>query len=89
MLQQDNPDDYVIATGETHTVGELCEVAFTSVGLDWEKFVKVDKRFIRPTETGPLVGDYSKAKKNLGWSPKTKFEDLVSMLVDANISRLK
>jgi GDPmannose 4,6-dehydratase len=89
LLQQEKPDDFVIATGETHTVKELCEIAFSYVGLGWKKYVDIDKRFIRPTETGPLIGDYSKAKKVLGWSPKTKFKDLISMLVDANISRLK
>ena len=89
MLQQEKPDDFVIATGKTHTVKELCEIAFSYVKLYWKKYVDIDRRFIRPTETGPLIGDYSKAEKFLGWSPKTKFEDLISMLVDANISRLK
>lgn len=89
MLQQRKPDDFVIATGETHTVAELCEQAFSYVGLNWKKYIKVDQRFIRPTETGPLVGDSSKAKKVLGWEPKTKFKDLILIMVDANLARLK
>jgi len=89
MLQQKSPDDFVIATNETHTIRELCQVAFSYVKKDYRDFVVVDKRFIRPTETGPLVGDYSKAKKILGWKPKTSFKELVGVLVDANIARLK
>jgi GDPmannose 4,6-dehydratase len=89
MLQQDEPDDFIVGTGETHTIGELCKEAFSYVGLDWKKHVVVDQRFIRPTETGPLVADYSKAKRVLGWKPKTTFSELVRMLVDAHISRLK
>ncbi len=89
MLQVEKPDDYVVSTGETHSIKELCEEAFGHVGLNWEDFVVVDKRFIRPTETGPLVGNPEKAKKILGWVPKTKFKDLVKMMVDANVARLK
>ena len=89
MLQIDKPDDFVIATGETHTIKELCEEAFKYVGLNYEDFVIVDKRFIRPTETGPLVGNPEKAKEILKWEPKTKFKDLVKMMVEANIARLK
>jgi GDPmannose 4,6-dehydratase len=89
MLQQPKPDDFIIATGETHTIKELCEEAFNYVGLDWEDYCFVDQRFVRPTETGPLVGDASKAKKILGWEPKVNFKELVAMIVDANISRLK
>lgn len=89
MLQIDTPDDFVIATGETHTIKELCEEAFKYVGLNYEDFVVVDKRFIRPTETGPLIGNPEKAKKILKWEPKTKFKDLVKMMVDSNIARLK
>lgn len=89
MMQEERADDYVIATGETHTIREFCEAAFSYVGLDWEKYVVVDKRFIRPTETGPLVGDYAKARKILGWKPEVSFKELVAMLVDANIARLK
>jgi len=89
MLQVDTPDDFVIATGETHSIKELCEEAFGYVGLDYKDFVVVDKRFIRPTETGPLIGDPTKAKKLLKWEPKTKFKELVKMMVDANVARLK
>lgn len=89
MLQQEKPDDFVIATGEVHTIAELCQEVFSYVGLNWKKYVKVDPRFIRPTEAGPLVGDSSKARKILGWKPKTKFKELVAMMVDANIARLK
>ena len=89
MLQQKKPDDYVVGTGKTHTIRQLCKTAFSFVGLDWKKYVKVDPRFIRPTETGPLVADCSKMKKKLGWEPKTNFEELVSMLVDANLARLR
>lgn len=89
MLQQAKPDDFVIATGQTHTVKELCQEAFGCVGLDWEKFVEVDKRFVRPTETGPLVGDGAKAKKILGWEPKVDFKDLVRLMVNAHLARLK
>ena len=89
MMQQDKPDDYVVGTNETHTIKELCEEAFSYVGENWEDYVVVDERFVRPTETGPLVGDYAKAKKELGWEPKTSFKDLVAMLVDANLARLK
>ena len=89
MMQAKNPDDFVLATGETHTIRELCDIAFKYVGLNYEDFVTVDKRFIRPTETGPLVGNPAKAKKILGWVPKTKFKDLVKMMVDANVARLK
>ena len=89
MLQQRKPDDYVIGTGETHTIKELCQEAFGHVGLDWKKYVVIDKRFVRPTETGPLVADCSKARKVLGWKPKMNFKKLVAMLVDANIGRLK
>lgn len=89
MMQAKTPDDFVLATGETHTIRELCDTAFKYVGLNYEDFVTVDKRFIRPTETGPLVGNPAKAKKILKWEPKTKFTDLVKMMVDANVARLK
>jgi GDPmannose 4,6-dehydratase len=89
MLQAEKADDFVLATGETHTIKELCEESFGYVGLNWEDFVVVDKRFIRPTETGPLVGNPAKAKEILDWEPKTKFKDLVKMMVDANVARLK
>lgn len=89
ILQQNQPDDFVIATGETHTIKELCEAAFEYVGLNWKDYVVIDKRFVRPTETGPLVGDYSKAKKILGWEPKVGFKELVRIMVDAHLARLK
>lgn len=89
MLQQDKPDDFVIATGETHTIKELCEEAYGYVGEDWEKHVAVDKRFLRPTETGPLIGDSTKARKVLGWKPKVNFKQLVKMMVEAHTARLK
>lgn len=89
MLQQKRPDDYVIATGEMHSIEELCEEAFSYVRLNWKKYVKVDKHFIRPTETGPLVGDYRKAKRILGWKPKVKFPELIAMMVDAHLTKLR
>lgn len=89
MLQQDKPDDFIIGTGETHTIRELCEEAFTYVNLNWEDYVEVDKRFIRPTETGPLIANPAKAKRVLGWEPRTTFEELIHLMVDAHIARLK
>lgn len=89
MLQQEKPDDFIVATGETHTVRELCKVAFSHVGLSWKKYVRVDKRFIRPTETGPLIGDYSKAKRILGWKPKVSFQELVGIMVNAHLEKLR
>jgi GDPmannose 4,6-dehydratase len=82
MLQQEKPDNYVIATGETHTVEELVRTAFDYLNLDWKKHVKIDPRFIRPAEVELLIGDSSKAKKELGWSPKYSFEGLIKMMVD-------
>ncbi len=89
MLQQDKPDDYVIATGETHSVKEFTEKAFEYVGLDWKKYVITDKRYFRPAEVYELKGDYSKAKKKLGWQPEVKFEGLIKMMVDNDLERLK
>jgi GDPmannose 4,6-dehydratase len=85
MLQQDKADDYVIATGETHTVERLVEVAFSHVGLDWKEFVKLDERFIRPAEVDLLVGDPAKAIKNLGWKPEVSFEQMIKMMVDSDL----
>jgi len=85
MLQQDKPDDFVIATGETHTVRELCEEAFSYVGLDYKDYVRVDDRLIRPAEVDILIGDPTKAKTKLGWKPKVTFRDLVRMMVDADL----
>lgn len=87
MLQQDKPGDYVIATDEEHTVREFVEKAFATVGLDWQKFVRTDRRFLRPLDVGYLRGDYTKAKENLGWKPKVKFEELVSIMVNEDVSR--
>ena len=89
MLQQPEPDDYVIATGETHSVSEFLEVAFAYMGLDWKKHVEIDPRYFRPAEVDLLIGDPSKAKKKLGWEPKTKFVDLVKLMVDADVRHLK
>ncbi len=88
MLQQEQPGDYVIATGETHTVREFCEIAFGHVGLDYEQYVKVDSRFVRPAEVDLLLGDPSKAKAELGWEPKVDFRGLVEMMVDSDLARL-
>ena len=88
MLQQDKPDDYVIATGETHTIQEFCEVAFGHVGLDWQKYVEFDKRYLRPAEVDILIGDATKAKRVLGWEPKIKFNQLAQLMVDADIQLL-
>ena len=89
MLQQDEPDDYVIATGETHTVQEFVEEAFKIVDLNWRDYVAFDEKFLRPTEVDLLVGDYSKAKNKLGWEPKTKFKDLVKLMVEADLKELE
>ena len=87
MLQQDTPDDYVIATGRTHTVQYLVEVAFARAGLDWKKYVKLDKAFLRPAEVDLLVGDPAKAKRVLGWEPTVTFEQMIAMMVDSDIAR--
>jgi len=89
MLQQDEPDDYVIATGQTHSVQRLCEVAFGHLGLDWRKYVVSDPEFIRPAEVDLLVGDASKAHARLGWEPSVTFEDLIQMMVDADMKALQ
>ena len=89
MLQQDKPDDYVVATGEAHSVQELVELAFSHVGLDWQKHVGVDPRFLRPAEVDHLIGDPAKAKAELGWQPSVDFKGLVAMMVDADLARLK
>jgi len=89
MLQQDEPDDYVVATGETHTVRELCELAFARAGLDWQKHVFVDPKFVRPAEVDVLVGNPAKAKRKLGWEPKIRFHQLVEMMVDADLERFR
>lgn len=85
MLQQDRPDDYVIATGETHTVREFCQIAFARAGLDYREHVITDEKFMRPAEVDLLLGDAIKAQKNLGWKPKTSFKELVELMVDADL----
>lgn len=89
MLQQDTPDDYVIATGETHTVKRLVEVAFAAAGLKWENHVVIDPAFVRPAEVDLLIGDPSKAKAKLGWKPEVSFEQLVDRMVKADLARLQ
>ncbi|MFN7149664.1 MAG: GDP-mannose 4,6-dehydratase, partial [Microthrixaceae bacterium] len=88
MLQQDSPDDYVVATGETHSVRRFCEVAFGHVGLDYEEHVVIDEKFYRPAEVDLLIGTPEKAGAKLGWTPTVGFEDLVTMMVDADIALL-
>jgi GDPmannose 4,6-dehydratase len=87
MLQQPGPDDYVVGTGETHSVREVCELAFARVGLDWRKFVVQDERFMRPAEVDLLVADATKARQRLGWTPNVDFRQLVEMMVDADLAR--
>lgn len=89
MLQQEQPDDYVVATGETHSVREFCELAFGHVGLDYRDYVVQDERFMRPAEVDLLIGDPAKAQSALGWKPRTSFPDLVRMMVDADLQLLK
>jgi len=89
MLQQDKPDDYVVGTGETHSVQELCEVAFAHVGLDWRDHVVQDPRFMRPAEVDLLVSDPTKARAALGWEPRVSFKGLVQMMVDADLALLR
>jgi GDPmannose 4,6-dehydratase len=88
MLQTESPEDYVIATNETHTVEEFCRLAFGHVGLDFKDYVKQDERFMRPAEVDLLIGDPAKAKKELGWTPEVSFKQLVTMMVDADMQRL-
>jgi GDPmannose 4,6-dehydratase len=89
MLQQDKPDDYVISSDRTHTVREMCEVAFSHVGLDWQKHVIEDQEFFRPAEVQLLLGNSAKARKKLGWTPEVSFEQLIRLMVDADLERLK
>ena len=88
MLQQDQADDYVIATGESHSVQELVELAFGHVGLDWKKYVKTDPKLLRPAEVDHLIGDSSRARTALKWTPDVDFTGLVKMMVDADLARL-
>jgi GDPmannose 4,6-dehydratase len=89
MLQQAEPDDYVVATGENHSVKEFLELAFGHAGLDWKKHVEIDPKFYRPAEVDRLVGDAAKARKKLNWTPKTRFADLVRLMVDADVKSLE
>ncbi|NOT60461.1 MAG: GDP-mannose 4,6-dehydratase [Acidobacteria bacterium] len=89
MLQQDEPDDYVIATGETYSVRDLLNETFSYLGLDWQAHVEIDPRYYRPAEVDLLIGDASKARKKLGWEPKVKFAELVKMMVDADMAALQ
>jgi len=89
MLQQDEPDDFVIATGETHSVREFCELAFSHVGLDWEQYVVQDQRFFRPAEVDLLVGNPTKAQAKLGWKARTSFAELVRLMVDADLEQIE
>ncbi len=89
MLQQDKPDDYVIATNETHTIREFLEVSFGRVGLEWQKYVEFDQRYVRPAEVDLLIGDASKARKQLGWEPKTTFKQLAEIMTDADVALLQ
>ena len=91
MLQQEQPEDYVVATGETHTVREFLDVAFGHLGLDWHRHVKIDPRYYRPTEVDLLIGDPAKARRQLGWKPTVKFHELAIMMVEADVEaeRLK
>jgi GDPmannose 4,6-dehydratase len=89
MLQLDEPDDFVLATGETHSVEEFLEAAFSHVGLDWHDYVEIDERYFRPAEVDLLIGDYAKAKAKFGWEPTVRFPELVRMMVDADRERGK
>ncbi|MBI4051670.1 MAG: GDP-mannose 4,6-dehydratase [Elusimicrobia bacterium] len=88
MLQQDKPEDFIIATGQAHTVKELVQIAFDEVGLPWEKYVRVDKKLFRPAEVDHLIGDAAKAKQNLGWQPKLSFEEMIRLMVHEDIKSL-
>jgi len=89
MLQQESPDDYVVSTGETHEVRELCRLAFEAVGLDWEEHVVIDERFLRPAEVDLLVGHPAKAHEVLGWEPEVDFPGLVQMMVEADMELVR
>ena len=89
MLQQDQPEDYVIATGKTHSVRDVCEIAFARLGLDWRKYVHVDPALVRPAEVDLLIGDASKAKKKLGWEAKVQLKELIEMMVDSDLEKLR
>jgi GDPmannose 4,6-dehydratase len=86
MLQQNEPGDYVVGTGETHTVQEFVEIAFDRVGLDWQKYVVIDPKYVRPAEVDLLLADPSKARRMLGWKPSIRFEQIVWMMVDSDLA---
>jgi len=85
ILQQDKPDDYVIATGESHSVKEFVEMVFQKLGLDYKEYIEIDEKYFRPSEVDVLKGDASKARKELGWSPKVKFKQLIEMMVESDL----
>ncbi|MCA9924491.1 MAG: GDP-mannose 4,6-dehydratase, partial [Anaerolineales bacterium] len=87
MLQQDTPKDYVIGTNTSHSVQDLCQIAFAAVGLDWQAHVEVDESLLRPTEITVLKGDYAQAKQDLGWEPRLSFSELIQLMVDADLAR--
>jgi GDPmannose 4,6-dehydratase len=89
MLQSDHPDDFVVATGETHSVRDAVEVAFSRAGLDPERHVEIDPNYLRPTEVDALKGDASKAERELGWKPKTGFRELIELMVDSDIEAVE
>ncbi len=89
MLQQKKPSDFVIGTGKTHSVKEFCKIAFSHVGLDYKKYLKINKKFYRPTEVDLLVADYTKAKKKLKWKPKISFKQLVIEMVESDLKYIK
>jgi GDPmannose 4,6-dehydratase len=88
MLQQDEPDDFVIATGKDHSVRDLVQIAFGHLGLDWEDHVELDPALLRPAEVDHLIGDYSKAREKLGWEPRTSFDELIRLMVDSDMELL-
>jgi GDPmannose 4,6-dehydratase len=89
MLQQDQPEDFVIATGRTHSIRRLCEIAFACVDLDWQRYVYVDEAFLRPADVDLLIGDATKAKQKLGWQPSITFEEMIQKMVEADLAALK
>lgn len=89
MLQQQSPDDYVLATGQTHSVHDLLDVAFSCVGLDWKEYVQIDPKLIRPAEVDFLRGDPTRAREKLGWTPKISFEELIRLMVEADLAALR
>jgi len=89
MLQQDEPDDYIIATGENHSVREFAEKVFQKLDLDWEEYIAIDQRYFRPTEVDVLLGDSTKAQEKLGWNPKVGFDQLIDMMIEADLELAK